>query len=247
MKKIIYFLLVWLLFPLSVFGKEYEVKELSMKIEIPDSYIVITVDNYIGNPILEELKITEKEISDTFRNEGSYLTAYDMVSGLQFIIYKNDTSGDFRKNNSIQLREYSDSYANSAKKEGWKVINNSVDKVNGIPFVVLEYEVEGHGIVDYVTVIEDKTYTFKIQMEGRSLTEEHKQALITMLESLSLKMQPVSKYDYLIKVGVFLVVGGILALIKKKNERNKCPYCKFKISQDNSFCPRCGNRLKKNI
>lgn len=247
MKRILCFLFTLFLFPMLVYGREYEVSELSLKIDIPDSFDVLTVENYKGNPLLEKYQMTEKDLESIFALNDAYINAYRIEDDIEIFVGNKDSIGDFRNKNNSQLEELKEEYISSVKNHNFQLADISIQKINGIPFIVAEYDAKIAIVIDYVTVLKSKAYTFKFQT-SKSFTDENRKEFRSIMDSVSIEVEKVTYENISLYVmGAIIFLVGVIFLVKKKKDKSKCPYCKFKIEKDNTFCPRCGNQLKKDI
>lgn len=244
MKKILIFLFALFLFPIGVFAIEYSVSDIPVKIDIPDSFDVFTIDNYQGSSLLEKYGITEEYMKYTFTENSAYIDAYNASKNIEFILSVTSSIGDFRNNSTSQLEDYKDDYLSQIEEKKWKTISSSIQKINNISFIVVEYIVDGMYVLDYVTLLSNKVYTFKFQ-SVHSFEEENREEFKNIMNTVSIDVEEVVITNYLSIVGaVLLILVGVFFVIKRKIDKTKCPICKLKITPEMENCPRCSNKLK---
>lgn len=250
MKKMFCFLLSFIIFPITVLGQTYELSDLDLKIEIPSSYDVFTVDNYKGNPLLKVYDFTEEELEQYFDENEIYL--YGFTEDLdEILIHSEFEFGDVRRYNSTQLEEYKKEYEESIEEEGFTLIRSSIENMKDTPFFVFEYSDEEVVIVDYITTLSNHYFTFKFQTYEKTLSEEKRNSISNMMKTVTIEFQNITyeksnQYGYLYVLGVLVIIVVTTVLVKKHLDKNKCPYCRLKLEKENAFCPRCGNQVKKN-
>lgn len=243
MKKLIFMLTIFLL-PTLVFATEYEVSNTPVKIDIPDSFAVFTLDNYQGNKQLEQYDISETDMKFIFDYNSAYLYAYNTENKMEIFAIKKYSAGDFRKNSNSKIEKFMEGYISRTEKNGLKITNKLIQEINGLPFLCVEYNNETIHDIDYVTLINNEAYIYKFQTSS-SFNAEKRKEIESIMSTVSIQAKEVKEYNILtIMIVIILVVAGILFIVKRKIDKTKCPACKLKITSSMDVCPRCGRQLK---
>lgn len=244
MKKIVIFLFAFFLFPIGIFATEYSVADIPVKIDIPDSFDVFTLDNYKGNKQLEKYNVTEEIMKSIFSINTAYMYAYNLENNMEIFVIKKYSSGDFREKDNSAIEEVKKGYISSSEKKNIKIVNSFIQEINGLSFFVVEYSNESVNVVDYVTLLNNQAYIFKFQSVN-SFADENREEFKNIMNTVSIDVKEVVITNYLSIVGaVLLILVGVFFVIKRKIDKTKCPICKLKITPEMENCPRCGNKLK---
>jgi hypothetical protein len=235
MKRIMVFWLV-LLFPIIGFAKEYESKDINVKLDVNDEYIVITRDNVKNNKDLEKFNLTEEQMV-TIMNNGS----------IYFDIVKNDISYEILvvvPEITLPIKDLvdvNDEVLNTFKEEATKKVGANTSSLyrGKYNFIVVEYYDKDTDcyIMNYYTVVNSKGYNIQLQKKT-SITEDEKNSLKQIVDSVTFKDQTNTKeiveeevsnnnFDIkklLLALGIGLVAGIItygigLIIIKKKSSK----------------------------
>lgn len=249
MRKLFCFLLSLIIFPMTVLGQTYELSDLDLKIEIPSSYAVFTVDNYKGNPLLKKYDFEEEGLKKYFDENEIYLYGFNEgVDGI--FIYSSFEFGDIRNYSSAQLEEYKIKHGKEIEEGGFTLTRSSIENMNDIPFFMFEYSDKKGIIVDYITLVSNHSILFKFQSYEKSLLEEKRDFISNIMKTASFSHNIIyeksSQNGYLYVLGTLVIIVVATILIKKYLNKDKCPYCRLKLEKENAFCPRCGNQVKKN-
>jgi hypothetical protein len=235
MKRIMVFWLV-LLFPIIGFAKEYESKDINVKLDVNDEYIVITRDNVKNNKDLEKFNLTEEQMV-TIMNNGS----------IYFDIVKNDISYEILvvvPEITLPIKDLvdvNDEVLNTFKEEATKKVGANTSSLyrGKYNFIVVDYYDKDTDcyIMNYYTVVNSKGYNIQLQKKT-SITEDEKNSLKQIVDSVTFKDQTNTKeiveeevsnnnFDIkklLLALGIGLVAGIItygigLIIIKKKSSK----------------------------
>ena len=190
MKKIICFLLI-MFSPLIVFGKEYKIDELKLKINFNDDWIVLTTENIKGNSALAELNITEEYMENLFKTGNIYIDATPKDLSVEAFLRIPKVSLDI--NNFIN---YPDEMLHEVAKELEKQYDtNSYEIYRGkYAFVVLNYNDGDYKIINYYTVVNGKGFNFQIQKKG-SLTKEEEDSFRKVIDSVDIEIEDSKKEE----------------------------------------------------
>lgn len=230
MKKVLLFL-VLLLFPIFVYAKEYEVKDIDLKISFDDDWYVFTRDNIKDNELLDDFNVTYEYIDDIFKTNSIYVDAMPKDISIEFFVMVVPTPGmnnlsnypdgllekDFKKELEMQL------------KNKFKDISIKFTTINGIKYAEASfYDPNAQAyLYKYYTVINAKGYNFQIQSD-KKITESEKQILRKIVESSNVKVnilykneskevqEEIKKYENknngrMIRIIVYIVVGALAA------------------------------------
>ena len=164
MKKIIFVITIFLMI-MPVFAKEYTVQEDVVSVNLDDTWLVITKDNYKNNSSLKDLCISEyyeKEFGKEFENNDVYFNALKSDKG--YIIYDLIISyyEENRLKNYINYDEdflWDDSKVLKKNfKDKYKVLDNGIYINDNTKYIWVNYYYDQHYYQYYETIVNEKTY-----------------------------------------------------------------------------------------
>ena len=223
MKKIILLIIVFL-FPIFVFAKEYEIKDVDVKLSIDDDWYVFTREIQDDNEDLENFGVTKEYLINLMNNNNIYIDAIPHRGGLEFflVIPKKD----------METKDM-DSYSDSALeptivsfKEKFNTDKCDIYKSKH-KYIMVDYYDSNlkYYIINYYTVFDGKGYNFQLQKKSPINDEEkaNLQKIINTIEIGKLEENNTSNdkgFDYkkiltkgIIGAVVGAIIGGLVALI----------------------------------
>ena len=239
MKKILFILISVLLFIPAVYATSLKVDETDATVDLGEGWIAFTRGNIKGNKTLEEYNITEEYMNNFFQNNQAYLDAVlfaDDGKVLEMFIRINDNKAI--KNASNQSDDFMKELADEYKKE---INSDNVTTYNSsYKWVVLDHVDNDKYLVEYITIVNGKNYTFTLQC-SREITSEEKKMFKGIIDKVSFDIDEtlIETYNYkkdrgfwssaigkmLIYGGIGALTGGLTTLLKKKkkneNETNE--------------------------
>lgn len=181
MKRIMVFWLV-LFFPIFVLAKEYDVKDINVKLNIDDSYMVLTRDNLDNNNDLEKLGITKEQAKDIMTKSSIYLDIINSSVSYEILVVVPEVT--LPVNNITGISE---DLLNSFKDEAAKKVGASVSNIykSRYNYIVVDYfdEITEDYIVNYYTVVDAKGYNFQLQKKSK-ITDEEKNSLKEIVDTV---------------------------------------------------------------
>ena len=210
MKRIMVFWLV-LLLPIFVFAKEYEIKDIDLKLNVEDDYIVLTKYNLDDNEDLKTLGIDKDNMMNIMEKNNIY---FDIIKGdlsYEILVVVPKTTPLYN-----DLREATDEELKLLKET---IIKQTGDKMpivykNDYPFIVVNYkDSNGYNVINYYTVINSRGYNIQLQKK-KDITIDDKEDLSDIIDSIVFsekKQEEVSesKFDY--KIILYAVIIGLMA------------------------------------
>lgn len=227
--RIMYILILFLSFTAISFALDnsYKLKDLELNISFPDEWIVITKDNYMENPKLKELDITEEYMENFFATSKAYLDA--AKDNLEIFIRSidSDLNNNLSDRNNSDIGEFAQALIDKTGANDYEILEN-----NDIKYVKSNYidKSYGYDIIEYVTVVNNKNITITVQNLTSVSTDEQKNEIERIVKSI--KFDRIIDYsnsfykDVLEGALIGGTVGGVVGLIgyfidksikKKKN------------------------------
>lgn len=170
MKKIS-FLIIIFLFPIFVFAKEYEVKDVDVKLSIDDDWYVFTRENLDDNNDLENFGVTKEYLTNLMNNNNIYIDAIPHGGGLEFflVIPKKDMETN-------DMDSYSDNALEptiASFKEKFNTDKCSIYKSKH-KYIRVDYYDSNlkYYIINYYTIVDGKGYNFQLQKKSPINEEE---------------------------------------------------------------------------
>ena len=192
MKKIFVFLSI-LLFPLFIFAKEYEVADINLKVDIPDSFMAFTRNNLDNNADLEKLSITKDYLKEVMDKSNIYLDIIKNDISYEILVVVPGTKLAFNN-----LSNATDTMLESLKEEIVKKTDAKIANVYKAKhnYILVDYydEKTGYYIVNYYTVVNASGYNFQLQKKS-IITEEEKNELKEIVDSVEIKVLDEYKDD----------------------------------------------------
>lgn len=185
MKKLLFIICLFIL-PICVSAKEYSISELDLDFDIPESYLVITRDNYKNNPEMEKLGITPEYMENVFYKNNIYLDALDSKTGKEVFIIVNPVNADYSNYTKKELESLIPSFESHYESLGGKNIVVDVVTVNGLNYFMIEYSQSSYYILNYYLVLDNNGYNFQVQSK-KQLTQTDRNEHQKFMESISLK------------------------------------------------------------
>ena len=185
MKKIMAVISI-ILFPMFVFAKEYEVKDINIKLDIRDDFIVITRDNLENNTDLVRLNISKEYMEKLMDEKNVYLD-----------IIKNDVSYEIlvvvpkTELKLYNMDNFTDEMLNDYKD---KIVEKNGAGLSGIykakhNYIYVDYydSDSGYYMVNYYTIANARGYNFLLQKKSE-ITDDEKEDLKEIIDSVSVKI-----------------------------------------------------------
>ena len=229
MKKILMLIIV-LVLPLIVFAKDFEIKDIDLKIKLKDDYIVFTRDNISNNEDLSKLNIKEDYMKEVMDNNNIYLDILNNDVSYEILVVVPNKTLSF-----YDLSSATDSMLDDLKNELMKKTGSekaSIYKKNHNYIVVDYYDKNTDNyIVNYYTVVNAKGYNFQLQKKNE-ITDTEKQELKEIIDSVNITVKESDNKNtgFSIKnIIIGAIIGAIVGLIsyiisnylKKNNNDNK--------------------------
>ena len=222
MKKILLFIIS--LLPIFVYAKEYDIKDINLKLNASDDWMVFTRDNLDNNEDLESLGLTKEMILPSYEQQGIYFDGINNDVELLVIIPNiklevNNLShfdDDIVKDTGKELAKKvgTDNYGTYSAKHKFAVINY-FDKATNFY------------IVNYYTVVNAKGYNFQIQ-KATEINSDDIKKLENIVDTVEIEELPgfekekeeftkktFSFKNILIGALIGAVVSGLTALVLK--------------------------------
>ena len=183
MKKIIAFLSV-LLFPIFIFAKEYEVKDINIKLDIKDNYIVLTRDNLNDNSNLGKLNTSKEYIEKIMNEKNIYLDIIKDDVSYEILIVVPKTKLEVNNMNNftdLMLNDYKDKII---KQSG--AVSSDIYKTKQNYIYVDYYDDDSkYYMINYYTIANANGYNFILQKKS-AITEEEKKDFKEIIDSVEI-------------------------------------------------------------
>lgn len=225
MKKIL--LLIISLFPFLVIAKDYEIKDINLKFNVSDEWLVFTRDNLDNNKDLEDLGLTKDDLLPSYKLQGIYFDG--IKDGIELLVMVPNIK--LEVNN---LSHFSDNIVKDTAKELGKKFNT--EKVDTYfakhKFATVNYfdSKTQLYIVNYYTVANAKGYNFQIQ-KSTEITDDDIKSLEKIIDTVKIETLPGYEKDetkektsfnfknILIDALIGAFVGGLGALVFKLTKK----------------------------
>ena len=224
MKKIL--LLIISLFPFLVMAKDYDIKDINLKFNVSDEWIVFTRDNLDNNKDLEDLGLTKDDLLPSYKLQGIYFDG--IKDGIELLVMVPNLK--LEVNN---LSNFSDNLVKDTAKELGKKVNtdNFSTYYAKHKFATVNYydaKTQLY-IVNYYTVVNAKGYNFQIQ-KSTEITDDDIKSLEKIIDTVEIETLPGYEKDdtkdktfnfknILIDALIGAVVGGLGALVLKLTKK----------------------------
>lgn len=269
MKKILLFIIGLFVLPICVSAEKYRISDLDLSIDVPDSYLVITRDNYKNNPEMDAYGVTPEYMEQVFTTYNAYLDAFDISTGKEIFIIVNPVNGDYSNYSKDVLEDLIPALESQYISLGATNIKIDIVNINGMNYFQVDYSQGGYYLVNYYLVYQNNGYNFQIQSSS-ILTDSDKNAYYNIVKTITFgeeeeDVPPTvdneepkqenntnNKEDSEDNSNLFIIIGAsagvllgvIIGLVvsanKKKN--NKCKNCGVELNKDIMFCPNCGTK-----
>ena len=224
MKKIL--LLIISLFPFLVMAKDYDIKDINLKFNVSDEWMVFTRDNLDNNKDLEDLGLTKDDLLPSYKLQGIYFDG--IKDSIELLVMVPNIK--LEVNN---LSHYSENVVKETANELGKKLNT--DKVGTYyakhKFATVNYfdSKTQLYIVNYYTVVNAKGYNFQIQ-KSTEITDEDIKSLEKIIDTVEIETLPGYEKDetkeksfsfknILIDALIGAAVGGLGALVLKLTKK----------------------------
>lgn len=206
LKKVWFSLLILLVMPLVAYAQNVDIKSANLDLELPDSWYVFTRDNLNNNPDLEELELTEEDIMDYFLEYDLYANAFD--DNYDFYIYMSTTQdiGNLDDYYNFEVDDLATELMNMYGADSYEIYDNDYK------FVRMDYVSDEYYILDYYTIIDDKSYIFSIQ-KLTEITNDDKVMMNDIVDAIHFDNYVDKNANELIIVSIGVSVVVILMLI----------------------------------
>ena len=219
-----------LLLPTMVFAKNYTLDDAEIKrISIPDNWYFLTQENF--NSVYEEINIPEA-FYNTMVDNNYYFVIMSPSNNMEIILTKKEVDADdFSNMDDNDVLAYATNTPYSDK-------NLSIYKIDNHKYLVAMYVDTSNNInyiYNYLTVINNTLYQFKIQKTNINFTDNEKETFINIIDSLQYNTdinnnneENKSIFDFIVENKEMVAIGGfILALliiiiaiiVNKKNKK----------------------------
>jgi len=224
MKKIL--LLIISLFPFLVMAKDYDIKDINLKFNVSDEWIVFTRDNLDNNKDLEDLGLTKDDLLPSYKLQGIYFDG--IKDDIELLVMVPNIK--LEVNN---LSNFSDNLVKDTAKELGKKVNtdNFSTYYAKHKFATVNYydaKTQLY-IVNYYTVVNAKGYNFQIQ-KSTEITDDDIKSLEKIIDTVEIETLPAYEKDetkeksfsfknILIDALIGAAVGGLGALVLKLTKK----------------------------
>lgn len=210
MKRIMVFWLVFLL-PIIVFAKEYEMKDIDIKLNVDDDFIVLTRYNLDYNTDLDKVGVTKDYLENVMENNNIYFDIIKPDLSYEILVVVPKTTPLYK-----DLREATEEELKVLKETIVKQTGDSLPIVykNDYAFIVVDYKDKNdYNIINYYTVINSRGYNIQLQKKDK-ITEEDKEDLSDIIDSIVFNENKENKnnkkpFDY--KIILYGAIIGLMA------------------------------------
>ena len=205
-KKVLFGLIGILMLPLVVNAQSVDVGSAYLGLELPDSWYVFTRDNLEGNIDLEELELTEDYVMEYFLEYSMYVNSFD--DDYDFYVYMSDTEdiGNLDDYYNFEVDDLAVELMDMYGADSYEIYDNDYK------FIRMDYESDGYYILDYYTIIDDKSYIFSIQKLSE-LTETDMNTMEEIVDSVHFDNYVDNGLNEIIIVSIGVSIVVILMLI----------------------------------
>lgn len=220
MKRIMVFWLV-LLLPFMVLASDYESKDINIKFNVNDDYIVLTRDNLENNPNLETINVNKDDMKNIMEKNNIYFDIVKKDISYEILVVVPKTTTQFSNLDNATPRELENIKNTIIKATGDKV--PTVYK-NNYSFIVVKYkDANGYNNINYYTVVNSRGYNIQLQKKT-AITEDDEKALKEIIDSIEfekkeepneeIKDDSNNKQSFDYKIIIYgLIIGVIAGLI----------------------------------
>ncbi len=228
MKKIIWSLIISLLWIPTIYAKEYTIENYRITINIPDDWTTFTRDNLENNPELKDIK--PNELKQLMEQQYMYIDA--VKEDMEFVlrIRKNDLINNLANYSQKDKEELGKELQKKASANNYKILEN-----NGLTLIQIEYKDQGFYLLEFYTIVNQNGFTFTTQ-KLTQFTDNEKKEIEQLVKSAQIQVQKEFEKEKNKESGIKSVItyaiiggiiggtiGGIIDFIrkKKKNENSK--------------------------
>jgi hypothetical protein len=217
MKKILFIIFTFLLFPISIFAQTYEVSNIGITLSFDDQkWDVVTTESDSNNSLLTKYEISYESIQSYLKENSMYVYAvYDGNEQFEFAIRNHTNSVSY---NDYSIEDLASAIANKKGLNDYKIYEN------GYKYIKFEYyePISELYIIDYYIMINYQQYVFTAQKSTEFL-EEEKLEIQKVMDSVSFEEKSTEtstfKINWIeaISSGISCMIGaGIMSFIFNK-------------------------------
>ncbi|MBQ3118757.1 MAG: zinc ribbon domain-containing protein [Clostridia bacterium] len=254
----------------------YEIKDIGIRISFPADYTVFTRELDNANGDFNKFGFVKEELKELMNEQKMYMdTVKDDVSEEITIIlgYDQDIK-NFNDYNDVTINEIISGVVDNITEEGVEVLDTSIYRHNQIKFIKTSTKYLGVHIIQYITGVRGKTYTFTFKSFNKMATPSQEMLWECIMDTVKFDDIP-SKYTYtktdskqetqntyiliiVITVSVLATVIFIMLFLREKSKKkhlqalisNDKPYeccseCGEKLTGDSPYCHICGTKVIK--
>ena len=227
MKKILNVLIIFLLIPGIVLGKEYDNKDSNFSFAIPDSYYVIDESNVEDNKaFIEHYGIFTNEVEDIFKESNELVIA---IRSDELVVMHISSYEDKDSKRIWNLFTSSTNKHNKYKSSIKNKLSNIVEQEYKDKFLYTLIEEEDYTDVYYSTIYNGLNYEIKFTVYDTTNKEDSMKEIENIYQSFSFTKEidkplfgDISWFKVVLIVISLLALTGIgYELIKKNKKRKK--------------------------
>jgi hypothetical protein len=222
MKKVLFILIILLIFSTITFAGTYEIKDINLSISFDDSWIIFTRDNIVGNENLKTLGIQEGDLQKMLIDNNIYLDAASIDNDKYIEILVGYVSSekifseagkqnfnDLKDLNKKEIDEFARGVMESRNinKDGnYEIYENANAK-----YILLEYTLED-STKEYVTVVNGSLYSVQIlsNYDAETNSNINIQNIIDSIVFTRLAKQKAKGFPV---VQIFLILSALVVII----------------------------------
>lgn len=238
----------------------YVIEDLGIRISFPADYTVFTreLDNENGD--FNKFGFIKEELEELMNEQKMYMDTIKEDVSEEFTIclgYDQDIK-NFNDYNDVTISEITTVMVDKLEQEGVEVLDTSIYRHKQIKFIKTSTKYLGVHIIQYITGMRGKTYTFTFKSFDKKVTPSQEMLWECIMDTVKFDDIP-SQYTYtktdteqeipnlyiIILIITASVLVSVIFIILFLRERSIKKHLQVLISNDKSYkcCPECGEKM----
>ncbi len=202
MKKVLFSLLIVLIFPMVVMAESVVVTDAYMSIDIAEDWYVFTRDKLDG---IEDFGITEEEMLEFFKEYNVYLNAFNDQYDVYVYMGETENIGNLSDYYDFEIEDFASELMGVYGASSYEIYDGNYK------FITMEYVDSDYYIIDYYTIIDNKGYIISLQ-QSDELTDDDRETIREIVDSVVFDNYQEQGNQELIIVGIGIGAVVVLAV-----------------------------------